>query len=362
MPPALAAELEAFDAFRAAPLNQNRKGVAVAAATRSEDRKRVLRFMSWLVGMGKLSTMTLAIFASAQIGTAAQRYVKVLVEQQHRKYSYAAKMVGSFLAAARFASVRRAGKYNGAVAQLEALHQQCLQQGRIQDKFDVAKKPAAWLDWNSVQEVRVAAEEALNKATSDETKSKLIRDVTILRLLADQPPDRVGVVRTLKLGVSLKKKADGSYELDLSEPGAHKTSALFGATRTTVNASITPWLERHITIARIPSNGYLFHANGNSFEPTPSSTWTDSVKAIFKRHGGVALCPKDCRSSFITFLRSGEHDDEAVQAAAVAMRHSSKIQASAAYDKGSSDRKVKAAMQVAANYSGRFVASSSDQV
>ena len=86
------------------------------------------------------------------------------------------------------------------------------------------------------------------------------------------------------------------------------------------------------------------------------------MKAIFKRHGGVALCPKDCRSSFITFLRSGEHDDEAVQAAAVAMRHSSKIQASAAYDKGSSDRKVKAAMQVAANYSGMFVASSSDQV
>ena len=38
----------------------------------------------------------------------------------------------------------------------------------------------------------------------------------------------------------------------------------------------------------------------------------------------TCLCPKETRSSFINFLRSGEHDDEAVKAAAVAMRHSTK--------------------------------------
>eukprot|EP00966_Prymnesium_polylepis_P000686 15284-Prymnesium_polylepis.1 len=37
---------------------------------------------------------------------------------------------------------------------------------------------------------------------------------------------------------------------------------------------------------------------------TPSA-WTERVKAMFKRHGNVPLCPKDTRSSFITFLRSG---------------------------------------------------------
>ena len=88
----------------------------------------------------------------------------------------------------------------------------------------------------------------------------------------------------------------------------------------------------------------------------PASTWTDRVKAIFARHGDVALCPKDARSSFITFLRSGDHDDETVKAAAIAMRHSSKTQASAAYDKGSSDRRVSAAMKVAADYSAKFTA------
>ena len=88
------------------------------------------------------------------------------------------------------------------------------------------------------------------------------------------------------------------------------------------------------------------------------STWTKRVKAIFARHGDVAFCPKDARSSFITFLRSGEHGDDAVQAAAVAMRHSSKTQASAAYDKGSSDRRVRAAMTAAMEYSAKFTTGS----
>ena len=40
----------------------------------------------------------------------------------------------------------------------------------------------------------------------------------------------------------------------------------------------------------------------------------------------------------------------------VAMRHSSKTQASAAYDKGASDRRVSAAMKVAADLSATFKA------
>ena len=84
------------------------------------------------------------------------------------------------------------------------------------------------------------------------------------------------------------------------------------------------WLDRYLLLAGVPDGGYLFHARGNPFEVVNPSTWTERVKAIFARHGDVALCPKDARASFITFLRSGEHDEETVKAAAVAMRHSSK--------------------------------------
>ena len=99
---------------------------------------------------------------------------------------------------------------------------------------------------------------------------------------------------------------------------------------------------------------YLFHARKDKRTAIAPCAWSKCVKATFARHGDVALCPKDARASFITFLRSGDHDDATVKAAAIAMRHSSKIQASATYDKGGSDRRVSAAMKVAADYSAKF--------
>eukprot|EP00966_Prymnesium_polylepis_P072765 1689565-Prymnesium_polylepis.1 len=60
----------------------------------------------------------------------------------------------------------------------------------------------AGMQAEKVQRVRVTAEEALSAATTDAQKLKLTCDVTVLRLLADQPPDRVGIVRTLKLGTT----------------------------------------------------------------------------------------------------------------------------------------------------------------
>ena len=50
-----------------------------------------------------------------------------------------------------------------------------------------------------------------------------------------------------------------------------------------------------------------------------------------------------------------------MKAAAVAMRHSSKMAASAAYDKGLSNKRVSAVMEVAADYSAKFKASPSNE-
>ena len=62
--------------------------------------------------------------------------------------------------------------------------------------------------------------------------------------------------------------------------------------------------------------------------------WTEVVQAVLKRQAGVAFAPKDLRSSFITFLLSDANSDEALKkAVAHAMRHSTALQASSAYDK-----------------------------
>ena len=116
-------------------------------------------------------------------------------------------------------------------------------------------------------------------------------------------------------------------------------------------------INRHELRAWCTTSGgspYLFHQPGDSNEPLSPVQWTRLVKACFKRHSGVPLAPKDLRASFITFLKSEEHDDETLKAAAIAMRHSSKTQSSAAYTKDQSDRLVAAAVRAAEGYAAQF--------
>ena len=48
-------------------------------------------------------------------------------------------------------------------------------------------------------------------------------------------------------------------------------------------------------------------------KPLGAPQWTKLVKAVFKAHAGVPLAPKELRSSFITFLRSGHNSDAALK-------------------------------------------------
>ena len=146
---------------------------------------------------------------------------------------------------------------------------------------------------------------------------------------------------------------------------------------------IVDWIHTYIvlkTAALVPDSDFLFPSAADPSKPLSPSAWTRLVKAVWKRHSGVPLCPKasrcdfkrshsslsvllhathpnpqDLRSSFITWLKSGTHSDKTLRSAAAAMRHSSKMQASAAYDKEGSNRLVAAAVTAASAYAGTFV-------
>ena len=90
-------------------------------------------------------------------------------------------------------------------------------------------------------------------------------------------------------------------------------------------------------------------------QPVSEKCWTKVVQAVFKRQAGVAFAPKDLRSSFITFLMSDTNTDEALKkAVAHAMRHSTTLQASNAYDKDGTKRNWAAAVRVAGAFAARF--------
>jgi hypothetical protein len=243
------------------------------------------------------------------------------------------------------------------VDNLKSMHAQAMQMARQQATFEQTTPSKPTLDWADVQRARCRAEEALAALGQDADpvkRQELTRDVALMMCLTAQAPDRVGVTRLLKLGTTLVRAEDGGFQLDLSQPGDHKTIATFGPSITTVPATITSALKKHIALAAVPHSGYIFAASGNPFEPLQSVQWTRLVKALFKSYSGVALAPKDLRSSHVTWLKSGDHDDETLRSAAQAMRHSSKTQDSAAYNKGKSNRLVQRSVDAAAAFAAKF--------
>ena len=90
---------------------------------------------------------------------------------------------------------------------MRKLHQQAMQQARVEQKF--ATKPKAWLDWDAVCAARAKAVREYEHAEAEggEEGPQLRRrlfDATLLTWLTSVPPDRVGVSRQLRLGVTLK--------------------------------------------------------------------------------------------------------------------------------------------------------------
>ena len=158
----------------------------------------------------------------------------------------------------------------------------------------------------------------------------------------------------LAVGATLKSRGAGSYQIDLTERDSHKTVAIFGPSRTTCPPTVARRIHQLITLDGLQAGDYLFHhsdVRGSELHPTQ---WTRFVQSTFKTYSGVGLSPKDCRSSFITFLRDGNHGDETLRAAALAMRHSSKMAQSAHYDKHGSDRLVAAAVSAAQSFANQF--------
>ena len=78
-----------------------------------------------------------------------------------------------------------------------------------------------------MQKARVAAVTKLGETVGSTARRGALRDAAALSLLSLIPPDRVGCIRKLRLGHTLKKKGgeSGGWMMDLSKQrDGHKTS------------------------------------------------------------------------------------------------------------------------------------------
>ena len=204
-----------------------------------------------------------------------------------------------------------------------------------------SRRDANWIDWEDAQKSRIAAEAHYKSLPAAPPARKLhaLKEWLIISLHTLQPrapqrlqlrlcclstepsphylgfeslcgrlADRVGVVRKLRLGVTLKKEASGSYTLDMTS-ARYKTSRFYGPSITSMSALLQEPLDLYLGALTFETAGneqpYIFYPTSDTTRCLPSSQWSAVVKACFKKHspGKVAPPPKLLRASFITWLR-----------------------------------------------------------
>ena len=190
----LEGELDAFTRWRQAPLNVHRLGTACVAMTAGSDRARIVQFLGWLERRGAVIGVG-AVFSSTSIARTVQEYVNEC-RTRELKWSTLAKRIGSLLHATRFVHSAMLAKNTpvptAAADQLAALHSQSLRSAAQEAKFS-AGVPENWLDWTGCLRARQKAERALAHFAGRNKRKKytLVKDVALLVLLTEMPPDRL---------------------------------------------------------------------------------------------------------------------------------------------------------------------------
>ena len=98
------------------------------------------------------------------------------------------------------------------LTQLINLRGQAEKASKTQQMYD--KRVGGWIEWEDVQKARVTAMKKLEDVGSGvapAAKRSLLRDCCALSLLSLIPPDRVGCIRKLRWGHTLKRKPAASF-------------------------------------------------------------------------------------------------------------------------------------------------------
>ena len=382
----LSAQLQSFISFRTQKLQCFRQGKPVSGVTATTDVRNFLRFLGWRAFAYPPQVRCLSECLEV-MPSESQEFSVFLVGERHVGYGTVANYINSILNVMQYIEVEaehldaiRAGRDTSgghtttmAVAVVDGNSfrklLECLGNVRAQAEAEAKQaklyKPRKddWISWEEAKQTRHAALSALNPLPKSTTRVKRLEvhtDTLIICFFTVMPPDRCSVIRLLSVAIegasALEKSnvtlkpcvgSDGFY-IDLTK-FKHKTSRYYGPSMTPVSHLITPLLKSFLllTQSRFEFNDYgddeaqprtrqrsLFAMPTDATRCFESSNWTQRVKQAFSRYHAdkKAPCPTLLRSSFITALRDSNPDVSTLQSAAVAQKHSVRMQASDVYD------------------------------
>ena len=331
-PASLLTELDGYIAYRTQALVARRSGGAVVSATAEGDKQSLLRFYGFLTRCHALpegASLTLGLLAREDLGDLVQAFVEFLQERQKLKFSSIANYVNGIASIVSYVYVCGGYDLPEAVTAAERtplsmlinLRNQAEKESKTQALYE--KRVGGFMTWEEAQKARVAACAALAayKGSDVVTRRGLLRDATAISLMTLIPPDRVGVIRKLRLGHTLKEaEAAGGWRIDLSQQrNAHKTSKFYGPYAAKLPEALWPLLTAYATTLRYEVDGetaYLFHPVRSGVDrPLEGSAWTAYIKRAFKKHHGEEVTPKTLRSAFITWLRDSTNSPEVLKSA-----------------------------------------------
>lgn len=227
VPPSLKSDLDAYILNRTETFAARRQGGAVQSISAEADRTAVLRFFGYLDRLQRVpqgADLSITLLLRADVGDLAQGYATWLQNTQQCKFSTIANYINGLVSLTTYAYANfepAAEVLNiepNPLTQLINLRGQAEKASKTQQMYE--KRVGGWLEWEDVQKARVAAMNKLNDAVQTGTpaaKRTLLRDAAAISLLSLIPPDRVGIIRKLRLGYTLKRKQGGGWKMDLSK-------------------------------------------------------------------------------------------------------------------------------------------------
>ena len=238
VPPGLKRDLDRYVAFRTATFSARRQGGAVQSISAETDCKNLLRFYGWMAATNRpVVGEDITYMIREDLGDTAEEYAQWLQNTQHCKFSSIANYLNGLVSITSYC-------YSGLAAHdpllamdpspltmLINLRGQAEKASKTQNLYD--QRIGGWLEWEQVQQARLTAMGKLEALGDDRSvalaaKRNLLRDCCALSLLSLIPPDRVGCIRKLRFGHTLKKKSNGNFMMDLSKQrDGHKTSRFY---------------------------------------------------------------------------------------------------------------------------------------
>ena len=260
VPAALAKELEGYVVHRTSPLNRARDGTAcmdiVRAATShlrpstacpacacaspspfrrplapfgarqtvGNDKATTLRFLGYLAAEKEI-TPGLGVFCRKELSEWVEDWLNALGAKGLKfstlaNYCNALCMVGQYVYSTY--EVDADALAVPTLDELLRLRGQCESQAKQQALY--SRRDPCWIDFADAQKARVKAEAAYRAPGTLAKKKQALKEWVILALHTCAPPDRVGVLRRLRLGTTLKRSSGDGFVLDLTTARSHKTS------------------------------------------------------------------------------------------------------------------------------------------